>query len=802
MSEEVRRSSRSNKGRNRRLEEEAEWEQANLIKPRSRVTKKKSEIKTDQDDGSINCICGRTDEEEDKFMAECEKCLKWQHVECLLGRNDETIVPDGYLCHECDPKGVSRSHNMEHNDDTTVATRQLLDEDKGLKMSQEESKSTEQNGLDDKEVKDRGQTDDTTMKKRIQQDQEPASVPKKKRHTQSPDRENSADKSNLQQKTKAYVAPTDKVRASVVNALNGIFTKILIPEAIQRGDLVLPETVSLSQYSEDLSNSIESALYVHLANKTSSSGSKSKHVDVGAKYRDKFRALSFNLKDEKNSDLRMRVVCGKIAPDAVVLMSTEELRNPELRKLAESVRKESIRDSVLVVDEAPRIRKTHKGEEVVGDDDYNDLLSKDDKDLNSEFKNGSINGTDTDSGYSAGMFQHNKRDSQDADVTFYDGDDNVDDNNNNDSSKDSALTQPLLSSKSKRPSASDFFGSSQNVASSAVEYDQYANNIDVISYSPGGSSYSDEIYNNGQEDDDSNSLRLQDDKDLDDIIADRDPVSLNGTHESDQVGDFDSAATSAATTNITPEVTLWTGHVSMVGVAQFPGNAKHLSGGNIGKGFDPNKSWGEVIDLTAPIVIDGRLDSVKAAKYLKDVQATKDLVSFILDSDELGSGKGKPQFDKLYDYFAQRDKYGVIKHRKKIVKDAYVVTVKAGKIPDHLGLSIKQKDYLKMKLTETGRAIIGVFVVSPFKGSPSVPPPQSTSSAISGSTSHKQHGAAAENSLDVLANLGLSNKDFEVLKSVLSAHPEVASNPSLPDNPQLLLSILQQAAQGNRGPPI
>lgn len=727
---EIRRSSRSTKGRNRRLEEEAELEAQHIAVPHKKPRAKRAKAVKDQqqDNGQINCICGHNAEEGEKLMAECEKCLKWQHVECLLGENDESIVPDGYLCQECDPEGKTRVKR--EKSETSIDASSPVSIHIPTK----------------------------------QKSQEPESIEEHKSKRQS----TSGSRLVSHSQTTPPAAPTDKVRTTVVNALNGIFAN-LIAEAIKNGDFALPENTSVTQYAEQLSNQIEQALYNNLANKPPS-GPRAKPVDVGAKYRDKFRALSFNLKDEKNLDLRVRVVTGKISADSVVLMSTEEMRNPELRKLAESVRKESIRDSVLVVDEARRIRKTHKGEEVVGDEDF--------EDLDADKTNKRIEETDS---------RASRSGSEGADA------------NVNGASEVGGSS----SSRSNRPSASDFF-EPESDRLSVAEYDQYSNNMDVIGYSPSASPRDNDDH------DGPGFLQLEDDEDLDDIIAEKDPKSSA------------SIGTSAATLP-SGDIAIWTGHVSMVGVAQFPGNAKHLSGGNIGKGFNPNSSWSEVINLTAPIVIDGRLDKARASKYLKDVQASKDIVSFILGSDEQQSTK--PEFDKLYEYFAHRNKYGVIKHRKSIVKDAYIVPVEKDNIPDHLGLTAKQEDILKAKLAEQGKAILGVFVVPPFKGSPVsdvTPPPHSNGipapsvSGVLGTLGINANGLSSQpattvglggyvappysttgsSNNNVLASLGLSNKDVELLQGVLSAHPEVASNPSLPNNPQLLLSILQQAAQG------
>ena len=111
--------------------------------------------------------------------------------------------------------------------------------------------------------------------------------------------------------------------------------------------------------SEALGLAIEHALYSAFA--TSEHG-------YGAEYKNKFRSISFNLKDPKNSALRDRVLTGSLPPEELVKLTSEEMANQELRAQAEKIREEGVAQSVLKVQTGPRIRRTHKGEEIVGDE--------------------------------------------------------------------------------------------------------------------------------------------------------------------------------------------------------------------------------------------------------------------------------------------------------------------------------------------------------------------------------------------------------------------------------------------------
>mmetsp|Transcript_26665 Transcript_26665/g.67928 ORF Transcript_26665/g.67928 Transcript_26665/m.67928 type:complete len:304 (-) Transcript_26665:396-1307(-) len=59
---------------------------------------------------------------------------------------------------------------------------------------------------------------------------------------------------------------------------------------------------------------------------------------VNAKYKAKYRTLSFNLKDPKNPELRGKVLTGEIPGDVLVNLSAEELASTEQRAKNEAIR--------------------------------------------------------------------------------------------------------------------------------------------------------------------------------------------------------------------------------------------------------------------------------------------------------------------------------------------------------------------------------------------------------------------------------------------------------------------------------
>ncbi|CAN7998759.1 unnamed protein product [Ixodes hexagonus] len=119
--------------------------------------------------------------------------------------------------------------------------------------------------------------------------------------------------------------------------------------------------------------------------------------DTGTKYKSKYRSLVFNIKDTRNQashvicsgalqGLFRKILKGKIAPDKLVRMTPEELASKELAKwrerenqhTLEMIKKEQMEAAQNVSSHA-LIKKTHKGEVEIDDDNLRLLEKTDEK---------------------------------------------------------------------------------------------------------------------------------------------------------------------------------------------------------------------------------------------------------------------------------------------------------------------------------------------------------------------------------------------------------------------------------------
>lgn len=85
--------------------------------------------------------------------------------------------------------------------------------------------------------------------------------------------------------------------------------------------------------AEVVANAIEHALY-------------KKFNGNGSPYKNKYRNISFNIKDPKNAKLRMALLYRHIPPSELLNMSNHDLANDELRKNREEVHAKMTRDAM------------------------------------------------------------------------------------------------------------------------------------------------------------------------------------------------------------------------------------------------------------------------------------------------------------------------------------------------------------------------------------------------------------------------------------------------------------------------
>ncbi|VEU22793.1 DEKNAAC103885 [Brettanomyces naardenensis] len=403
----VRRSSRSNKGVNRRLAalaEEAEeaQEKQKVAEERSRKRRvgggdakgkikgkgkgrsnKKQKINeaeevSAQSEDSVRCLpCGTTDANYDedndtKVMIQCDKCKTWQHMQCLFHTENEKKIPKVYHCNVCDPenpryKNLKLSMTLEEYlgavgdkqvEVGSVKEELIKGEDiKEESVEEEPAKaqaSVASESLEEEEVEapsppavlipdtiiDDGAKEDKAEDDDYQEENEKEKAPKKH-----------AKRERVKKSATPPVEGLNKTRSSVVKQFAGRFTRKLSS---------LDKSIVEEDSADEWGRKMEQALYEAFP----PFGGKT----VSDEYISKSRTLLFNL---GKTNLMDKIVKSGFDFAMIVHLTPEEMMREDYKELANEVKKQSMTQTILPSnDEKVKIRRTHRGEEIVEDTEF------------------------------------------------------------------------------------------------------------------------------------------------------------------------------------------------------------------------------------------------------------------------------------------------------------------------------------------------------------------------------------------------------------------------------------------------
>ncbi|KAI5289121.1 hypothetical protein KEM54_004382 [Ascosphaera aggregata] len=411
-------------------------------------------------------------------------------------------------------------------------------------------------------------------------------------------------------------------RRNVANALAKLFADV-IPESIRNGAFLLPPTLTIPQAGVTFALAVEFSMYKNLCQGIG---------EIKEPYKQQMRTILFNVK--RNPALRDGILSGAITADRLSKMSTKDMASKEQRMREDEIKKEAERQHIIVQEEGPRIRRTHKGEEVI-EDDTQPVVNE------SIFSNAPRRGT----------------------ITSV-------------QSGDSGKEKGHVSPRRKSPSLEPAGGNHQH-----SPHDSHHNNERATegvhgkgrSHSPGVDHEARFGAPSGQHfpfpfpHDQPPVSRAEADAEIDALLGDdennEEPYSPPYSPKA-FIDDPDDLTHNRAKTIV------WTGTLSMASFTQFHCEARHVGGADLSE----RVSWQDLMPPT--LVIDGRIDVKLATNYLCGLrfsQTTDVCVTAISAPTQL---RERTEFDRIFEYFAQRNRYGVIgKHTNALVKDTYVVPV-------------------------------------------------------------------------------------------------------------------------------
>ncbi|RAK96144.1 putative PHD finger domain protein [Aspergillus ibericus CBS 121593] len=461
---------------------------------------------------------------------------------------------------------------------------------------------------------------------------------------------------------------THATRKSVANALVNLFVG-LISEAQKEGSFKLPEGSqwkSAEEYARQLALSIESAMYQNICGGTG---------DPSEAYRTHMRTILFNVK--KNPSLRDRLLVGSLSPDTLSKMSSEDMASEELQQKNAEIKREAERQHIIVQDQGPRIRRTHKGEELVEDDNH--LVASEPV-------------------FSTAATRRNLADADGS------------------SAGQSPTTPGPETDGSRKPSAS------QDVDTKKADgVSTHHDHFPARAHSPGGTSHEQvfpEVSAHIREQ--LPTGRAQADAEIDQLLRDDEPDSPPYSPK-----DFHD------------EGSIWHGKVVMNPIAEFSSFAKHVGGADL-SGRIP---WSQLAPST--LLIDGRIDIQLASNYLCGLRFSSSTDVTVISISRPESPKERVGFDKLFSYFQDRKRYGVVgMHPLPAVKDTYLIPIEAGSTKKPEFIELLENNALEDPTPE--RVLLVVFAVKTGDSNPpSVQPPSHIPSQEPGTSASPLTVAAA-----------------------------------------------------------
>ncbi|KAF8464359.1 transcription factor S-II, central domain-containing protein [Kalaharituber pfeilii] len=420
----------------------------------------------------------------------------------------------------------------------------------------------------------------------------------------------------------------NNARRNIVNYLTPI-----VQGVVAKNPDILTEDQKKEDYPEKLAIEIEHHVYLALWNQ---------HSQATPQYKLKARGIGLNL--PKNPLLQSRLLKREVTPEKLVQMKPEEMASEEFQMLAEQVRRESELQNTIVAERTgPRIRRTHKGEEIVEDDinrsggndepvyiaprgsDHNAM-----EDVSSPTRSRAVSQATEDYPMSPQQV-HTEEPVQPG----------------------STPQTPRTPLTAKTPTARGSQFSIENVWSNINAPDEQVHQRPSSQRPPPPHMLS--IRPQQQ--------KLAVDAEIDKLLAEEDHDMEN-----------EEPPYSPSELIFSDTLPYWRGHVSMVSVSNFPARAHYLGGA---EGAQERIPLGELLGQT--MLIDGRIAIDRATEYLcgQKFSHTNEIVVLSIEPEEQHSDPAAAaEFSKLFQYFQRKERYGVVgKPGHKAVKDCYLVPI-------------------------------------------------------------------------------------------------------------------------------
>ncbi|KAI9673015.1 MAG: hypothetical protein M1817_003179 [Caeruleum heppii] len=727
MTEEPRRSGRATKGQHTKILDPPVGPVAASKTKLAKSSKEASKDGTpeDEEDDQIRCICGITSEDEEdeaRPWISCDQCDCWQHNDCMGMPDDDKDLPDKYFCEQCRPENhkelLEKLGRGERPWEELAKKREEDKQKKGRKRkggrrakgakkgeAADATPEVEENGTtgdaivdgashdipqagDDKAtpemappterresgVKRKGRaeeeeaTPETGPQAKVRKVGSTATTNKEEKPSAAP-RKTSKDTSIQSE----LVSSVSELRNNVRKSTASLLVKNLgapVAQAEKDDAFQVPDGKDLLTVTLELALEIEHAVYMKHSRQPG---------DPSPNYRQRMRSTIFNLKN--NAALLRRLLRKTLAPEELAVMTTDEMASDELQQRTAEMKKEAEKQHIIIKEEGPRIRRTHKGEEIVGDERENGGGNESIFTTAPARRRSSMMDTEmANSPTGNSVSPQSPQMSETHDIA------------DNHHGRTMGSPPPQVPLKVKTSGSPQIGGPERKSSSSAFNIQDVWSSV----HSPDA-----EKQRAGRP------PPLPTTQRTDRPMAS--PYGQSGSPtidtEIDQLLNDDVESPPYSPTDHAEDPTnIWNGKLAMPGVAEFSATGKHVAGADL----SANIAWTELIP--SYLSIDGRISVDRASDYLCGLRWSKTTDVVVVSLSPAGGSGNQRHFDKLWTYFDDRTKYGVVgKLPLATIKDAYIIPLEAGlaKLPPFMEIL----EHMTLEAERPDRALLLTFVV-------------------------------------------------------------------------------------------
>ncbi|KAI4197375.1 MAG: hypothetical protein LQ346_003028 [Caloplaca aetnensis] len=645
-------------------------------------------------------------EDDDRKMIVCDSCEAWQHNECMeMSLNDDEL-PDQYFCEKCRPDLhrdlIDKVNRGERPWEELARRRQQEEEEKQARRKK--GKKGRKSGRPSEIKPDpKPEPKPEPAKANGAPDVTPAAIPpltaastelkspvepvqKRKLPDQSPEEIKTPSQQEPQSKIRKVLASTDskptdskpsmpapRRKSSVIatptptpakaapakrdsrpvtlqmglvekitdlhndarQRIAGALVKLFVEQTKQAqkdGAFSLPPNQSVEAFGNKLGLAVEYAIFLNFWGTS---------AEQSNQYPEKFRTITYNVK--QNSALRDRLLTGDLSPNDLSKMSSHDMASKEMQEKTAEMKRAADQQAVLVEQQGPRIRRTHKGEEFVEGPD-SQAPTAPDAIFSAPLRR--PRPEEPDIPRQTSPEATTPRSPQAVELP--------EDVGNTPASP--KIPQPLSVDTrapprpgigNDRKSSSNF--NIQDVWSSVTGPDTAAEKArqDISQPTPEDTAPPQAVTGSG-------------DADIDRLLKDEDQEEEEPYSPTEYPTD--------------PDAPVWHGKVNMPGVVtDFKGVGKFVAGTNLSSKIP----WSQLVPET--IRIEGRIIIDRASEYLCGLRWSQTTDVSVVGVTPAEGEENQIMFDRLFQYFTDRKRYGVVgKNVVQQVKDTYLVPLEAG----------------------------------------------------------------------------------------------------------------------------